>query len=236
MPRVEPINEYLAALAGELAFDVPLAERVCDEVADHLWEAVDSNQSDNLVEAQRKAISSVGTARDVAAQYLPISLFAQARRVGGYGMLAIAGIAIGMKGCSAWYEITQGAVPGDWQTLDATGVLIDRGASLLALITAIIGWAYIAFHEVPANLNAEHGRLLSRSFMIFSLVTGSLFLSIGSDAIVIGLRVSASTASAVASAIPILLIGLQAALAGVLYRQLVSMTRLMAIARLPLRA
>ena len=192
MRQNDPIADYLAALAAELAFDVRLAQRVCDEIADHLWEAVDSTHSNNAPEAQRRAIASVGSAHDLAAQYLPISLFTQARRVGGYAILAIAGIVVGMKGCSAWCEMTHAAVSGDLRTLDVIGLLIDRSASILALITGIIGWAYITFHEVPAKLKAQHGKFLKRSIMIFSLVTGALLLSIGSDAFVIGLRVSAA--------------------------------------------
>jgi hypothetical protein len=232
MLRADLIDNYLSKLAAELSFDERLARRVCDEVADHLWETMDAISSDNTPEAQRQAIASVGSVHDVAAQYLPLSLFAQARRVGGYGMLAIAGIVIGMKGCNAWYKITQVAVSPDLQTFDHIGTLIDRSASLFALITGIIGWAYITFGEVPTDLKAEHSKRLSRSLMIFSLVTSALILSIGSDAVVIGLRVSAATASAT-SAIPVLLIGLEATLAAILCRQLMAMTRLMAVARLP---
>jgi hypothetical protein len=172
MLRADLIDNYLSKLAAELSFDERLARRVCDEVADHLWETMDAISSDNTPEAQRQAIASVGSVHDVAAQYLPLSLFAQARRVGGYGMLAIAGIVIGMKGCNAWYKITQVAVSPDLQTFDHIGTLIDRSASLFALITGIIGWAYITFGEVPIRIGGRAVSAIMSSFPPTAAATG----------------------------------------------------------------
>ena len=90
----------------------------------------------------------------------------------------------------------------------------------------------MAFHRPPQDLGATARKFLSRSFVISWLTAGALIVSVTSDAAVVALRLFAVTT---VSAIPLALVGVEGVLAMILCRQLVSMTRLMAVARLPLR-
>src|SRR5712692_10385719 len=73
VPQPGPVADYLGRLMRELSFDLPLASRVCQEVEDHLDEAV-AAMGDSLIEAQGRAIRNFGDAREIASQYAALSL------------------------------------------------------------------------------------------------------------------------------------------------------------------
>src|SRR5262249_7937042 len=76
------IPEYVELLARELDFDPSLSQRVCREVADHLWEAVSADPSVDRSEAERQAVLKFGDPRAIAAQFAVVSLARRARRMG----------------------------------------------------------------------------------------------------------------------------------------------------------
>src|SRR6202035_279052 len=69
MPPPDIISDYLDTLSRELSFDTLLAQRVRQEVEDHLSEAVAAEPEDDSGAAQRRAIRNFGDPRAIASEY-----------------------------------------------------------------------------------------------------------------------------------------------------------------------
>ena len=66
------------------------------EVEDHLWEAVATSSTGDLLEAQRRAIADFGDAHVIAAQIAVASLAKQIKKIGVTVVLVIASIYLAM--------------------------------------------------------------------------------------------------------------------------------------------
>jgi hypothetical protein len=218
MRQRSPIADYLDALARELCFDPPLSRRVRKEVEDHLEQAAREADSPSP-EAERRAIANFGDPRELARQYAASSLLAQTRDVGTIMILALGGIYVAMKGRIAWYALTQWELNEDLKTMNAIGILLDRYAFMLALGLAIIAWGYIGSRRAPAEFHQAYGKELRRCVFLCAAAAGALIMSVITETVLTGLRLSAAQLS-VSALVPTLSLATELALAGVLLRQI----------------
>ena len=213
------ISDYLDTLTSELSFDIPLARRVRQEVEDHLWEAAAAEPGGASIEAQFRAITSFGNARDIASQYAAPSLFRQTRRVGAILILATAGIFAAMWGRLAWSRLMQWGWSADLQEVSRIGLLIDGYAFKLAFAICIIGWAYIGSRRVATSFHAAYGDQLRRCLLLCTAAAASLLASVVADVALTGLRIF-DKGMHPAALIPLLSLTAEMALAGVLVVQI----------------
>lgn len=128
------IEDYLAQLRRDLDFDRPLAERMADEVASHLWEAAEADPAWPSPEAQRRAVERFGLAREIAAQFAVDAVNRQAKRTWGALLATLVVTFIAMRLRVMWL----GEV-GD--TLSTLVPLVDRYAFVAAIALSAIGWS-----------------------------------------------------------------------------------------------
>lgn len=137
-----PIEDYVAALKRELAFDPVLAARMAEEVEAHLWEAAEAHPAWPLPTAQRHAVERFGLARQIAAQFASDAVNRQAKRTWVALLITFAVTFIAMRLRVIWL----GDV-GD--TMSALAPLIDRYAFVTALGVAAIAWVAFRRSIVP---------------------------------------------------------------------------------------
>ena len=154
MPQRAPVADYLDALTRELSFDRPLADRVRQEVEDHLWEATAVN-GDTSIEAQARAVRRFGEAREIASQYAALSLLRQTRRSGAIIVLTSGALYIAMRGRAAWYGLMQWALSDTLQPVGKVALAIDRTAYILAFLIGAVGWAYISSRRVSRRFSSS---------------------------------------------------------------------------------
>jgi hypothetical protein len=159
----KPVTDYLAVLARELDFDPALSRRVCCEVEDHLWHAVEARGGPS-VENQRQAILGFGEARELACGYVAASMLAQIRWAGGAMILAATAIYVAMKARVAWYGWMRWEPTPDYMAVSAFALPIDRYATMLAIIGALIGCGYIATRRAPSWIGLTASSSIVASF------------------------------------------------------------------------
>jgi hypothetical protein len=218
MRQPSPIADYLDALARELRFDPALSRRVRKEAEDHLEQAARA-AGGPWPEAERRAIANFGDPRELARQYAASSLLAQTRDVGTIMILALGGIYVAMKGRIAWYVLTQWELNEDLKTMNAIGILLDRYAFMLALGLAIIAWGYIGSRRAPAEFHQAYGKQLRRCVFLCAAAAGALLMSVVTETVLTGLRLSASQLS-ISALVPALSLAAELALGGVLLRRI----------------
>jgi len=127
------IDDYVAALRRELAFDPALASRLASEVEDHLRNAAEADPAWPSPEAERRAVERFGLGREIAAQFAADAVDRQARR--SWIMLAatVAVTFVAMRLRVMWLDD-----PGS--TASALAPLIDRYAFIAALLVGLVGW------------------------------------------------------------------------------------------------
>ena len=157
----EPVTDYLAVLARELDFDPAFSRRVCCEVEDHLWHAAEARGGPS-VENQRQAILGFGGARELARGYVAASMLAQIRWARGAMILAATAIYLAMKARVAWYGWMRWGATSDYMAVSAFALPIDRYATMLAIIGALIGCAYIATRRAPSRVDWSYRKQLNR--------------------------------------------------------------------------
>jgi len=209
------IPDYLDRLARELDFDSSLSRRVRQEVEDHLWEAVAAHSTENMLEAQQRAIAGFGDARVIAAQFAVVSLAKYSKRAGVAAVMVIAGVFMVMKARIAWYTAMQWAISDDLKAIGGLVVQIDRYSFWLSLIVALGGWAYIRSRRIPAALHPAYRRQLRRFFLLCSTAAAALVVSVISDAVLTALQLPGKELSA-EFLVPIVSIVVEIACVGIL--------------------
>jgi len=184
-----PITDYLDTVSRALSFDAPLSRRVCREIEDHLWESVSHDPHSDPIEAQRHAITAFGDARAIARQYAASSLFAQARRVGIWVLVALLGSYAAMKGRGVWYGLLQWAPTEHLKAVIATWVTVDLNAFRIALAIGIVSLGYVASRRLPASFHQSYCRQVKRCALLCTVVAGVLLASVMSDIVITGFRV-----------------------------------------------
>ena len=204
MPPLNPIADYLDALAHELRFDPALAHRVRQEVEDHLRHSAEE-RSDCMpaAEAERRAIARFGDPRAIARLYAPAALLTQSRRAGIVVLIALAGIYAMMKGRIAWYGFTQWHLSPDVAAAVATGFSVARWIFIIALALTIVGAAYIGSRQPLREFHKACHRQLLCCVALCASAAFALLVAIGLDGIMTGLRMAGREPSVVVM-VPIL--------------------------------
>jgi hypothetical protein len=187
MLRSGPVTDYLAVLARDLGFDPALSRRVRGEVEDHLWQAVDV-RGGRSVENQLRAILSFGEPRELARGYLTASLLTQIRCAGAAMIFAAAAIYLAMKARVAWYDWVRWEPNSDFAAVSAIALQIDRYATMLATIAALIACAYIAARRAPARINTSYRKQLNRCIVLCSASAGALSVCVATEVVLTGVR------------------------------------------------
>ena len=185
MPQPGPVADYLALLASELRFDPALARRVQGEVEDHLWEATEARggRSD---ENQLEAVLVFGEPRELARGYAATSLLTQIRYAGLAVILCVAATVLVMKGRVAWYAWMGWQPNTDLAT--ASALLVDRYATMLTIIAALIASLYIATRRAPLRIDWTYRKELDRCIVLCGVSASVLSVAIAAEVLVNGIR------------------------------------------------
>jgi len=224
MAQTGVISDYVDQIAGELIFDRSLSRCVRQEVEDHLWEAVAADPTENMLEAQQRAIANFGDARTIAAQFAVISLAKHSRRVGAAAILVIAGVFIVMKARLAWYVAMQWAMSEDMRAISGIVVSIDRYAFWLSVIIGLGGLAYISSGRIPSSFHPAYRKQLRRFSLLCMIATAALVVSVISDGVLTALQLFGTELSA-EFLVPIFSMAIEIACAGVLVFYIRSITQ-----------
>ncbi|HYD06809.1 MAG TPA: hypothetical protein VEC60_13835 [Reyranella sp.] len=127
------IDQYLATLKRELAFDPILASSMANEVEAHLRDAAEADPAWPSPDAERRAVERFGLAREIAAQFATDAVNRQTKRTWVALMATVAVTFIAMRLRVMWLEDV-----GD--SLSVLAPLVDRYAFVGALCVAVIGW------------------------------------------------------------------------------------------------
>jgi len=125
------IDDYVAALRRELAFDPARARRLASEVEDHLRDAAESDPAWPSAGAERRAVERFGLSREIAAQFAADAVDRQARRTWITLAATVVVTFIAMRLRVVWL---------DDGTMPALAPLIDRYAFIGAMAAGVIGW------------------------------------------------------------------------------------------------
>ncbi|MCA0302137.1 MAG: hypothetical protein LCH95_06995 [Proteobacteria bacterium] len=125
------IDEYLAGLRRDLAFDPGLADRLVAEVEDHLREAVEADPRGATPDAERRAVERFGLAREIAAQCARDAIDRQARRTWATLAIAVVVTFVAMRLRVTWLD--------DGSPL-SLAPLVDRYAFIAALVGGLVAW------------------------------------------------------------------------------------------------
>jgi len=224
MPKAGVISDYLHALAAALSFDRSLARCVCQEVEDHLCEALAADPARDRLEAERRAIANFGDPHLIAAQFAVVSLARQTRRVGAAVVVVLVAVFATMKARIAWYAATQWAMRDDLKAAGEIVGLIDRYSFWLAIILGVAGLAYISSRRIPPVFDPGYRRQLRRSFLLCGGATASLAVSVICDGVLTTLKLFGTELGA-ASLLPVFSMAIEIACAGVLVFQIRGITR-----------
>jgi hypothetical protein len=209
------IPDYLELLARELDFDGSLSRRVRQEVEDHLWEAVAADSTEDMLQAQQRAIARFGDARVIARQFAVASLARYSKRAGVAAVLVIAGVFMAMKARVAWYAAMQWAISDDMKAVGGFIVRIDRAAFWLSVIVGFCGWAYIRSRRIPTAFHPAYRRQLRRFFLLGSTAAAALVVSVISDGVLTALQLRGAELSA-EFLVPIVSMAIEIACVGIL--------------------
>ena len=219
MRQPDLISDYLDTLSRQLSFDLPLAQRVRQEVEDHLLEAVAAEPEENTGEAQRRAIRDFGDPRAIASEYAAQSLFRQTRRVGILAVVVAAGILVTMNARGAWYGWTQWGVSAELQAARRIGLSISLYAYGIALAIGLLGWAYIGTRRRAASFDAPYRDQTRRCLLLCAVAALPLIATVVSDAVLTGLRLFESELR-LGALVPIVTMAGEIAFAALLVAQL----------------
>jgi hypothetical protein len=185
----ETIDDYLSALARELSFDPALSRRVRWEAEDHLWQAVEGRGGPS-VENQRQAILDFGEARELARGYVAASMLAQIRWAGCAMILAATAIYVAMKARVAWYGWMRWEPTPDYTAVSVFALPIDHYATMLAIIGALIGCAYIATRRAPPRADWSYRKQLNRCIVLCGASATALSLCVATEVVLTSVGLS----------------------------------------------
>ena len=125
------IETYVADLRRELDFYRLAAQRIANEVEDHLRESAEADPAWPSPDAERRAIERFGLGREIAAQFAADAIDRQARRTWMTVLACVIVTFVAMRLRVIWL---------DGETVSALAPLVDRYAFLGAIAAATVGW------------------------------------------------------------------------------------------------
>ena len=209
------ISGYLETLSAALSFDRALAQRVRQEVEDHLQQAIAADSSNGGSAAEHRAIAEFGNAQVIAAQFATISVAEQMRKLGIALILVIGSVFVAMKGRLAWYAITGGGVDHDMTAVTRIVGLIDRYSFWLSVIIGTGIFAYLVGRPIPLLIDGRYRKQLRCVLVSCLAAIGSLTLSVISDGVLTTIRLAGAELCA-SSLVPISTMAIEIACVGTL--------------------
>jgi len=185
------ISGYLETLSAALSFDRALAQRVRQEVEDHLQQAIAADPSNGGIAAEHRAIAEFGDAQAIAAQFATLSVAEQMRKLGIALILMIAGVFVAMKGRIAWYAVTGGDLGHDMTPVTRIVGSIDRYSFWLSVIIGTGSFAYVVGRPVPTLVDARYRKQLRCILVSCLAAIAPLVLSVISDGVLTAIRLGA---------------------------------------------
>jgi HAAS len=182
------ISGYLEKLSVALSFDRALAQRVRQEVEDHLQQAIAKDPSNGGIAAEQRAIAELGDPQALAAQFAMISVAEQTRKLGIALILVIAGIFVAMKGRVAWYAVTSGDLGHDMTPLAKIVGSMDRYSFWLSVIIGSGSFAYGVGRPIPTLVDARYRKHLRCVLLSCLAAIAPLVLSVISDGVLTAIR------------------------------------------------
>jgi hypothetical protein len=219
------ITDYADALASRLGFDPALAQRVRQEVEDHLREIVAADPTGDKRAAERRAVAQFGDPDAIAAEFALGSLAERSRNVGAVLIVAIAGALIAMKTRIASYDLAQGALSEAMRALGVAVVTVDRYAFWLSALLGIVFWAYLS-RRAPAGVRPSFCKRLRRCFLLCAIAAGALLVSVLSDGILTTLRLIETAAAGIV--IPLVTMAIEIACVAIVVLRIRGVARRMA--------
>jgi hypothetical protein len=220
------IADYADALASRLGFDPDLAQRVRQEVEDHLREIVAADRTSDSCAAERRAVAQFGDPDAIAAEFALGSLAARSRKVGAVLIVAIAGVLIVMKTRIASYDVAQGALSEAMRALGFAVVTVDRYAFWLSALLGIVGWAFVS-RRSPTGVLPSFRKRLRRCFLLCAIAAGALLVSVLSDGVLTALRLI-ETGAAAGIVIPLVTMAIEIACVAIVILRIRGVARRMA--------
>ena len=186
------IPQYVETLRRELAFDAGLAERVCEEIETHLYEAAAAEPLEPRERSEEDAIARLGEPKTLATGFAQALLPHRIKSVWRDVALAACAIFIAMR------------IRGGLLHVDATeifdpinvAVFVDRCAFFAALISGFVGFLLVRSAAVDAAPRDSHGSNLG----LLSISAAALALSTAAGLFVIGRTLIAAGWSMIAIA------------------------------------
>jgi hypothetical protein len=218
------IDDYVERLARKLDFDRSLSRRVCQEVEDHLREAVAADTRSDTGAAERRAVADFGDPDAIAGQFAVISLAKQSRRTSVASILGIAAIFIVMMGRVAWYAAAPGTTGSDLRSIVAIVGSVDRYAFWFSIIAGIGCWLYICTRRFPRVFDSIFRKQLDRFLLVSTAMIAALMAAVVSDGILTAIQLSGRGFSA-SSLVPVLSMAIEILCAGLLALHIRSTTR-----------
>jgi hypothetical protein len=139
----DALEAYLDALGEALRFDPPLADRVVEEIGDHLdcalaaeLSCADSESDGDADAARARVIARFGAPRRIAGQFVAMALEANADRLWRLAALTAAVSFAAMRLRALHLDPVEAAGDG----LAVAALMLDRGAFIAALALGLWGW------------------------------------------------------------------------------------------------
>jgi hypothetical protein len=209
------ISEYLETLSAALSFDRALAQRVREEVEDHLQQAVAADSTKGGMAAEQRSIAEFGDAQAIAAQFAMISVAEQVRKLGVALILVIAGVFVAMKGRIAWYAVTGGDLGHDMTPVTRIVGSVDRYSFWLSAIIGVGSFAYVLGRPTPSLVDARYKKQLRCVLVCCLAAIATLVLSVISDGVLTAIRLTGAELC-VSSLVPIGTMAIEIACIGIL--------------------
>jgi hypothetical protein len=124
-----------------------------------------------------------------------------------------------MKARVAWYGATQWTMADDMKSASEIVLLIDRYAFWASVILGIAGFVYMAGRRTPLTFHRAFDKHLRRFSLLSTVATGTLVVSVISDALLTGFQLREAILCA-QSLIPILSMAFEVACVCVLVYQI----------------
>jgi hypothetical protein len=130
-------------------------------------------------------------------------MLAQIRWVGGAMILAATAIYVSMKARVAWYDWMRWEPTPDYMAVSAFALPIDRYATMLAIIGALVACVYIATRRAPARVDWSYRNSLNSCIVLCGASAAGLSVSVATEVVLTGVRLS-GTQWCAATVVPLL--------------------------------
>lgn len=180
----DALEAYLDALGEALRFDPPLADRVVEEVGDHLDCALaaelsdaDSESDGDADAALARVIARFGAPQRIAGQFALLALETNADRLWRLAALTAAVAFAAMRLRELHLDPADAAGDG----LSIAALTLDRGAFLAALGLGLWGWRLARDARRSWRPDPRGWRRLFAGLRLSALALAALMLSVAAD-------------------------------------------------------